>query len=157
MIDDKPFNPRLLLTAALAASLLLVLGWPTLARAEEGISTTQTVSPSPAVVGQPVTFTITVTNGSVDQSVGVKDFLPSYMTFVSATPSQGTCDTSPHRNNVVGCALGVIPSGGSATVGVVAVPTLSATMTNTAVGVGDVSPATPANSNSTNIAVYPSA
>jgi hypothetical protein len=30
-------------------------------------------------------------------------------------------------------------------------------MTNTAVGVGDVSPATPANSNSTNIAVYPSA
>lgn len=157
MTNDKSFDPRLLLTAALITSLLLVLGWPTLARAEGGISTTQTVGPSPAVVGQPVTFTITVTNGSADQNVGVKDFLPSDMTFASATPSQGTCDARPHGKNIVGCALGVVPGGGSATVEVVGVPTVAETMTNTAVGVGDVTPATPANSNSANVAVYPSA
>jgi uncharacterized repeat protein (TIGR01451 family) len=129
-----------LLALVLATSLLLTQ--PAQAQTNQGISTTQTASPNPATVGQPVTFTVTVTNHSVPQHVGIQDYLPSGMELVSATPSQGTCGAGPHGMNGVECTLGDLPSGGSASVEVVATPTVPGTMTNTVVGGGEFTPET---------------
>ena len=102
------------------------------AQTEEGISATQTVAPDPATVGSPLTFTVVVTNNSFPQHVGFKDFLPPGMTFVSATPSQGYCGPPHHGGNLFNCTLGTIPTGGSVTVEIVAIPTTPGTLTNDA-------------------------
>ena len=129
--------PGLMLASMLAAGLVLAL--PAQAQSQPGISTTQTVDPNPATVGQPLTFTVTVTNDAAPQHVGLKDFFPEGAELVSATPSQGNCG-SGHHSNAVQCALGDLPSGGSATVEVVVLPTVPGTAKNTAVGGGEHSP-----------------
>ena len=127
----------LLLASMLAASLVLAL--PVQARSESGISITQTADPNPATVGQPLTFTVMVTNNSAPQHTGLKDFFPEGAELVSATPRQGNCG-SGHRSNAVQCALGDLPSAGSATVEVVVLPTGPGTAMNSAVGGGEHSP-----------------
>jgi uncharacterized repeat protein (TIGR01451 family) len=125
------------------------------AQAEEGVSTTQKAEPNPAIVGQPLTFTISVTNHSAPQRVGFKDFLPPGMTQVSVTPSQGTCGAGHHEGSEVGCTLGLVPSGGSATIEIVATPTASEIIKNTAVSLAEFTPATPASSNVVTVTVNP--
>ena len=122
---------------------------------QPGVSTTQKADPDPASVGQPLTFTVSVMNHSAPQRVGFKDFLPPSMTLVSVTPSQGTCGMGHHGGNEVGCTLGLVPSGGSATVEIVATPTVPGTMKNTAVSLAEFTPATPANSSVSNVTVNP--
>ena len=56
------------------------------------------------------------------------DTLPSGVTFVSATPSQGSCAGT----TTVVCNLGTIASGAAATVTIVVQPTVSGTITNRA-------------------------
>ena len=129
--------PGLILASMLAAGLILPL--PAQTQSEPGISTTQTADPNPATVGQPLTFTVTVTNDAATQHVGLKDFFPEGAELVSATPSQGNCG-SGHHSNAVQCVLGDLPSGGSATVEVVVRPTVPGTAKNTAVGGGEHSP-----------------
>ena len=129
--------PGLILASMLAAGLVLAL--PAQAQSEPGISTTQTADPNPATVGQPLTFTVTVTNDAATQHVGLKDFFPEGAELVSATPSQGNCG-SGHHSNAVQCVLGDLPSGGSAAVEVVVRPTVPGTAKNTAVGGGEHSP-----------------
>jgi uncharacterized repeat protein (TIGR01451 family) len=129
--------PGLILASMLAAGLVLAL--PAQAQSESGISTTQTADPNPATVGQPLTFTVTVTNDAAPQHVGLKDFFPEGAELVSTTPSQGNCG-SGHHSNAVQCVLGDLPSGGSATVEVVVLPTVPGTAKNTAVGGGEHSP-----------------
>ncbi len=146
---------KLLLPLVLVAAILLP-AQTAQAQTEPGISTTQTVNADPATVGHPVTFAVTVTNGSAAQRVGLKDFLPPGMTLVSATPSQGTCGAGEHAGgDLAECTLGVVPSGGSASVEIVATPTIPGTATNTAVGLGEFAPATPANSDAASITVNP--
>ena len=146
----------LLLILVLAASLLLARSAQ--AQSQRGISATQTVDLAPAIVGQPHTFSILVTNNdAVPQRLGVKDFLPPGLELDSATPNQGTCGTSHHDGNEVECTLGEVPSKGSAKVDVVAIPKVSGTMTNTAVGQGEFAPASPANSDEATIRVDPAA
>ncbi len=128
------------LLLALALSTSLLLARPTQAQTEADISVTQATDPGPAVVGQPHTFTVTVTNNSEPQLVGLKSFLSPEAEIVSATPSQGTCGMS-HHDYGVDCTLGEIPSGGSATVEIVATPTVPGTMTNTAVGEAELAQA----------------
>ena len=129
--------PGLVLAWMLVAGLVLAL--PAQAQSEPGISTTQTADPNPATVGQPLTFTVTVTNDAATQHVGLKDFFPEGAELVSATPSQGNCG-SGHHSNAVQCVLGDLPSGGSAAVEVVVRPTVPGTAKNTAVGGGEHSP-----------------
>lgn len=129
--------PGLILASMLAAGLVLAL--PAQAQSEPGISTTQTADPNPATVGQPLTFTVTVTNDAAPLHVGLKDFFPEGAELVSATPSQGNCG-SGHHSNAVQCVLGDLPSGGSATVEVVVLPMVPGTAKNTAVGGGEHSP-----------------
>ena len=86
-------------------------------------------------VGQNVTFTITVANAGpgVASGVTVTDTLPAGLTYVSATPSQGSCSGT----NTVTCNLGAINDGASATVTLVATVTTSGTIVNTATVTSD--------------------
>jgi uncharacterized repeat protein (TIGR01451 family) len=70
------------------------------------LSVTKTDSPDPVGAGDPLTYTVTVTNPGPDAAEGVvlTDTLPAGVELVSATPSQGTCSGAP----VVTCALGTI-------------------------------------------------
>jgi uncharacterized repeat protein (TIGR01451 family) len=93
----------------------------------------KTASPSPAKVGQKLTYTLTVKNDgpSPDPAYAVKvvDKLPSSEKFVSAKPSQGSCSYASHT---LTCNLGTINKGASATVKLVVKPTKTGHVTNTA-------------------------
>lgn len=86
--------------------------------------------PPTGVVGQPVTYTITVSNGGPNSAFGVtvSDTLPPNSTFVAATPSQGSCTDAA----TVTCSLGTIANGAGATIQLQVTPTASGTLTNTA-------------------------
>jgi uncharacterized repeat protein (TIGR01451 family) len=159
MVDDNRCTFELLLAAALIASLVVALVQPAWAQEEEaGIVTIQSAAPKTPTVGQPLTFTISVTNNSVAQRVGVEDFLPSDVSLVSATPSQGTCDThdsGARGRDIVGCAFGMVRSGSTAKVEIVVTPTVPGEMTNTAVATAELSLATPANTSSATVMVEP--
>lgn len=82
-------------------------------------------------VGDPVTFTIVVTNTSSYPAEGVRmtDILASAFDFVSATATAGTCANA--GRNVV-CQLGTLAGGASATVTLVARGAAIGQATNTA-------------------------
>ncbi len=76
-----------------------------------------------------MTFTVTVVNAGPDQAtnVAVTDILPSGLTFVSSTPSQGT------YNNTTGVwAVGSINNGANATLQIVATVAIAGAKTNSA-------------------------
>jgi uncharacterized repeat protein (TIGR01451 family) len=60
------------------------------------LTLSKSVEPSVASVGDTVTFTVTLTNAGPGAATGVtvRDLLPAGLTFVSATPSQGTYDAA---------------------------------------------------------------
>ncbi|RMF79038.1 MAG: PKD domain-containing protein, partial [Chloroflexi bacterium] len=75
------------------------------------------------------------------------DVLPGGVTFVSATPTQGSCGES---GGTVTCPLGTLANGGSATITIVITTTGTGTITNTASATGTV--VDPAPGNNTTIA-----
>ncbi|WP_196053628.1 DUF7507 domain-containing protein [Paracoccus lichenicola] len=86
-------------------------------------------SPSPLAVGQVSTYVVTarnLANGlSAADHVTITDTLPAGMTFVSATPSAGTCAVQPAAetdvapgNDTVSCDLGTINNGAQRTVSI---------------------------------------
>jgi uncharacterized repeat protein (TIGR01451 family) len=107
------------------------------------------VKTGPAFVqsGSFITYQIAVGNaGPADATnVTVDDPLPAGETLLAATPSQGSCV------NAVVCNLGTIPSGGSATITIVANVTAPAgsTLANTATVSGDQPDPDPTNNSST--------
>ncbi len=77
-----------------------------------------------------ITYTLSIGNaGPAQASVSVDDTLPAGVTFVSATPSQGSCSQAA---GVVTCNLGVLPQGGSASVQIVVTPDAPGTFVNAA-------------------------
>lgn len=96
------------------------------------LSVTKTASPDPVNVGQPLTYTLTASNatGNNDATgVVVTDTLPAGVTYVAATPTQGSCTQSA---GTVTCNLGNLDSGDSATITIVVKPTQPGTITNVA-------------------------
>ncbi len=95
----------------------------------------------PVHVGDTISYTVTVTNSGPDEAAGVvlTDDLPVTVTFVSATPTAGSCVGSPGAAQV-SCDLGVIASGGSVDVAIeVTAPATSQPVVNT-VTVGALTP-----------------
>ncbi|HWQ32378.1 MAG TPA: FG-GAP-like repeat-containing protein [Blastocatellia bacterium] len=86
--------------------------------------------PDPVMVGNTLTYTLTVTNNGPDIATGVTvtDTLPAGATFVSATASQGSCSGS----GPVTCGLGEMPAGGKVTISIVVTPNATATISSTA-------------------------
>jgi CSLREA domain-containing protein/uncharacterized repeat protein (TIGR01451 family) len=107
-------------------------------------------SPDPVVHGNNLTYTVTVANAGPNRALGTSltQTLGQRLTFVSATPTVGTCDQVGTR---VICDLGTLASGQSATVTIVATVSASFTGTiqNTATATSDVTDPTLANNTST--------
>ena len=81
------------------------------------VALTKTVSPAQVSVGATSTFTITVVNNGPGAATGtsVLDALPPGLTLVSAKTTLGSCVPGPP----IACAIGSLPSGGSAIISVV--------------------------------------
>ncbi|HEX7139791.1 MAG TPA: IPTL-CTERM sorting domain-containing protein [Vicinamibacterales bacterium] len=120
------------------------------------LSVTKVASAGPYGTGLPITYTITVANGGATgaSNVVVADTLPAGMTFVSATPSQGSCNSS----SPVSCSLGTVAASGSATITLKAtLPATPGPVTNTATVSSDTPDSNPGNnSGSATVTVIPS-
>jgi uncharacterized repeat protein (TIGR01451 family) len=104
-------------------------------------------SPSSVIIGNNVTYTITVTNNGPNSATNaiVIDALPTGAIYVSATPNQGSCSGT----STVACNLGTINNSAQATVTLVLAPTLGGTLSNTAIVTSDLTDNTPADNTAT--------
>jgi uncharacterized repeat protein (TIGR01451 family) len=114
--------------------------------ARADVTITKAASPASAFAGQNITYVLTaqnLANGlSSAAGVTVTDTLPANMTFVSASPSSGSCSTQPAANSITGagnnsvvCNLGTIPNGSQQTITIIARPNFATrgnTLTNNA-------------------------
>ena len=92
------------------------------------LSVSKTVSDATPNVGDQITFTVTLSNQGADTATGVQvtDLLPAGLTFVSATPSQGSYD------NVSGVwTVGTVSPGVPQTLSITATVVSPAAQTNT--------------------------
>ena len=108
----------------------------------------KSASPNPVLVGSNLTFHLVVMNtGTLSgTNVMVTDTLPANVTFVSATPSQGSCNLVA---GVVKCSLGNLSSGASASIDIVVVPNAVGPLSNTATVAGNESESNTTNNSST--------
>jgi uncharacterized repeat protein (TIGR01451 family) len=115
----------------LVLGLALLCAAPTAASADADLALTKTASPEPVLVGQQLTYTLTVQNqGPSDvTAVQVADTLPVGVTYESAAPSQGGCSET---SGTVTCALGALLNTQSATVEIKVRPQIAGSITNQA-------------------------
>jgi uncharacterized repeat protein (TIGR01451 family) len=112
-------------------------------------------SPESVGIGMNLTYSIDALNeGPQDASeVMLADQLAGGTSFVSATPSQGSCS---HANRIVTCNFGSLASAFDATVSVVVTPTATGTITNSVSVLGAQQDLAPANNSITqNTTVVP--
>ena len=112
------------------------------------VSITKTANAPELLPGSEVTYTIVVRNeGTPDAfDVVVTDVLPAGTTFVSATPSQGTCAGT----TTITCTIGTLAGGASATIAlVVTLPSTAGPVSNTATVAMTNADPNPANNAST--------
>jgi uncharacterized repeat protein (TIGR01451 family) len=111
------------------------------------LSLTKTDAPDPVLVGQELTYTLTVANAGPHAATGVMltDSVPSGATFVSAAAGQGTCTGTP----TVACSLGTLGSGGSATMTIKIRPATAGTLTNLATVTSNETDPNPGNNTAT--------
>jgi uncharacterized repeat protein (TIGR01451 family) len=100
------------------------------------LALTKADSPDPVAVHAALTYTLTVANNgpTAATEVTLTDALAAEVSFVSATPTQGSCsrDGKGKRDGVLTCELGVLASGADAVVAILVEPTSAGTLINTA-------------------------
>lgn len=105
------------------------------------VTVTKTANPEPVAAGQNLTYVVTAHNNGPSRAdaVSITDTLPLNVTFISATPSSGSCTTPGANatttgiNRTVACSLGNINNGAQQTVTIVVRPntaTRATTLTN---------------------------
>ncbi len=111
------------------------------------LAVSQTDTPDPLAVGNALTYTIAVRNNGPLSATGVMltDTLPSGVSFVSASASQGSCSGT----TTLTCTLGSLANGGTVTVTISVKPTAAGPLTNTATVAGSVPDPVSANNTST--------
>jgi uncharacterized repeat protein (TIGR01451 family) len=89
----------------------------TTVNAEADVEVGLTSSPNPVLPGTNLTYNATVVNNGPSTAVGVSlsDTLPAGVSYVSATPSQGSCNGT----STINCNLGNLVKNGTATVEIV--------------------------------------
>jgi uncharacterized repeat protein (TIGR01451 family) len=97
-----------------------------------------------------VTYTVAVNNGgpSASTAVVLTDTLASGLTFVSATPSQGSCSGT----TTITCSLATINNGATTTVTIVATPAAPGGYPNSASVTATTADLTQANNSATGVA-----
>jgi uncharacterized repeat protein (TIGR01451 family) len=95
------------------------------------VAITKTASPNPVRQGNTLTYTLGITNNgpAVATNVTVTDTLPSQVSFVSDTSTQGTCSLA---SGTVTCSLGTMVSGATATITITVTAVTRGSVTNTA-------------------------
>jgi uncharacterized repeat protein (TIGR01451 family) len=103
----------------------------TVERLEADLSVSKSDAVDPVTQGDEVTYTVSVANAGPDAAgeVVLTDTLPSGVSYVSATPEQGTCDET---GGVVTCELGEIGNGASVDVVIVVETVAYGALTNEA-------------------------
>ena len=90
------------------------------AAGQADVGITGTVSPNPVLAGNNITYMLTVTNNGPSPTsaanVMVMDTLPAGVTFVSATPTTGSCGFAA---GAITCSLGTLAAGASVNIVVV--------------------------------------
>lgn len=127
-----------------STSVFLVVAGPTSAN----LAVTKTASPNPAIVSGNLTYRIVVTNKgpSPATSTMVTDALPSGVTFVSTSATQGICSGA----STVTCNFGNLAVGSSAIASILVVPQSTGQLSNTAsVSATESDPDTSDNSSTT--------
>ena len=113
------------------------------------MAVTQTASPNPAVAGQNLTYTLSITNigTAIASGVTVTDVLPAGVTFVSASAGAmnlgGTVVASP----------GTVANGAGTSLQIIVQPTVTGTITNAASVATTSTDSNPANNSSSLVTV----
>ena len=132
-IKKHNIKRRMVMVLALAMTVAVVSSGTAHAQSQalplppKPTSLTMTASSPEVVVGEPVTFHITVGNEGPDpiSEAQVLSTVPEGVEFESASPSQGECTlnpTSTGENPLLICDLGTLPPGGTAQIDEVLVP-----------------------------------
>jgi uncharacterized repeat protein (TIGR01451 family) len=112
------------------------------------VAVSQTAAPDPVLLGNTLTYTVTVRNNGPSTATGVvaTDTLDANNTFQSATSTQGSCSLS---GRIVTCNIGTLASGSTATVTIRVTATKQGNVSNSvSVRANEFDPTSPNNSSS---------
>ncbi|MCH7801338.1 MAG: DUF11 domain-containing protein, partial [Chloroflexi bacterium] len=112
------------------------------------LTITKSATPDPALVGASVTYTLTVTNigPATSTNVVLTDNLPSSVSIVATSTTQGTCSGIA----TLTCNIGTLAVGASSTVTIVIIPTATGTLANSASVIGSEPDPNTSNNSATN-------
>ena len=112
------------------------------------VAITKTATPNPVPQGDPLTYTLAVTNNGPASAtnVTVMDTLPSAVTFLSATTTIGTCSEA---GGTVTCLLGTMANAATATVTILTIAGTPSVVSNTATVTADQTDSNLANNSAT--------
>ena len=112
------------------------------------VAIVKTATPNPVTQGTPLTYSLAVTNNGPASATNVivTDALPSAMTYLSATTTQGSCSEA---GGTVICPLGTMANAGTATITILTLPGAPGMVTNTATVTADQTDPVPVNNSST--------
>ncbi len=112
------------------------------------VAIVKTAAPNPVTEGTALSYTLSVTNNGPASAtnVTVTDTLPSVVTYLSATTTQGSCSEA---GGTVTCLLGTMASAGTATITILSIPNQPGVVTNTATVTADQTDSNTANNSST--------